>query len=173
MVWNGAASAQGDHPGKACVILALVTLSAGLEKLKFTRRPSIRPSSIRLWHQLSLNLLHWFLSKFSCYCPGPYGQRFLNFWNTNVFFLFFTKFFVFVNVGPYGSKNFKTLLLLQITFASFQTFSDFFLNGLQKRAVLYFWNFVFTIFRHFFSFSSTWDSIGTKTSKHYCSLKSL
>ncbi len=28
-------------------------------------------------------------------------------------------------MGPYGSQNFKTLLLLQITFESFQTFSAF------------------------------------------------
>ncbi len=28
-------------------------------------------------------------------------------------------------MGPYGSKNFKTLPLPQITFESFQTFSDF------------------------------------------------
>ena len=30
-------------------------------------------------------------------------------------------FFVFVNIGPFGSKNFKTLLLPQITFDFFQT----------------------------------------------------
>ncbi len=33
--------------------------------------------------------------------------------------------FVFVNMGSYGSQNFKTLLLPQITFESFQTFSEF------------------------------------------------
>ena len=33
--------------------------------------------------------------------------------------------FVLLNMEPYESQNFKTLLLLQITFASFQTFSEF------------------------------------------------
>ncbi len=33
-------------------------------------------------------------------------------------------FFVFVNMGPYGSQNFKTLLLTQISFESFQIFSE-------------------------------------------------
>ncbi len=34
-------------------------------------------------------------------------------------------FFVFLNMGPYGSQNFKTLLLPQISFESSQTFSEF------------------------------------------------
>ncbi len=40
-------------------------------------------------------------------------------------FWFFRILFVFVNMGPYGSQNFKMLLLPQITFESFQTFSEF------------------------------------------------
>ena len=43
----------------------------------------------------------------------------LSFWFFTIFF------FVFINVGPYGSQNFRTLLLPQITFESFQTFSEF------------------------------------------------
>ncbi len=31
----------------------------------------------------------------------------------------------FINMGPYGSENFKTLLLLQIAAESFQTFPEF------------------------------------------------
>ncbi len=38
---------------------------------------------------------------------------------------FLRIFFVFINMGPYGSKNFKTLLLLQIAAESFQTFPEF------------------------------------------------
>ncbi len=34
-------------------------------------------------------------------------------------------FFIFVNMEPNGSKNFKTLLLLQITAKSFQTCPEF------------------------------------------------
>ncbi len=33
--------------------------------------------------------------------------------------------FIFVNMGPYGSKSFKTLLFPQITFEFFQTSPDF------------------------------------------------
>ncbi len=35
-------------------------------------------------------------------------------------------------MGPYGRDNFKTLLLLQITAESFQTFPDFFPNAPHK-----------------------------------------
>ncbi len=44
--------------------------------------------------------------------PGPYAQT---------LFLFF---FFFVNMGPYGSENFNTLLLLQIVAKSVQTFPE-------------------------------------------------
>ncbi len=35
-------------------------------------------------------------------------------------------------MGPYGGKNFQTLLLLQIAAESFQTFPEFLHNGLHK-----------------------------------------
>ncbi len=35
------------------------------------------------------------------------------------------NFFVFLNMGPYGSENFKTRLPLQIAAESFQTFPEF------------------------------------------------
>ncbi len=50
---------------------------------------------------------------------------FLNFWKKRCFFDFLRIFFVFVNMGPYGSKNLKTLLFLQIVAESFQTFPEF------------------------------------------------
>ncbi len=141
-------------------------------------------SVVRLWHRLSLKLLHGFLSNFSCgfpwaifpevfssarlcqqsswnqnsssvrpssvcainylwtYCmdffqilvvasPGQYAQTFFKI--IIIFFIrifkriiFFIRiFFIFVNMGPYGSQNFKTLLLPQITFESFQPFPEF------------------------------------------------
>ena len=46
--------------------------------------------------------------------PGPY-----------FFFIFIRIFVVFINMGPYGSENFKPLLLLQIAAESFQTFPEF------------------------------------------------
>ncbi len=51
---------------------------------------------------------------------------------------------------PYGSENFKTLLLLQITVKSFQTIPEFFPNGPHKNAILDFWNLEFPIFNDFF-----------------------
>ncbi len=37
-------------------------------------------------------------------------------------------------MGPCGSENFKTLLLLQIAAESFQTFPEFLPNGYHKTA---------------------------------------
>ncbi len=89
-------------------------------------RPSVRPSSVvRLWHRLSLKLLHGLLSNFSCGFPWDIimSRLFCHFWK-KFFFEFLGIFFVFVNMGPYGSQNFKTLLLPQITLESFQTVSE-------------------------------------------------
>ncbi len=44
---------------------------------------------------------------------GPYAQRKMK---KKSFFDFFMNIFIFVNMGPYWSPNFKTLLLPQITF---------------------------------------------------------
>ena len=72
-------------------------------------RPStVHPSVL----QLSLNLMHRFLSKFGCFRPGTYAMT--EFWFFFSFLFFFggggrfTTFFVFVNMGPYVSKDFKT-----------------------------------------------------------------
>ncbi len=43
-----------------------------------------------------------------------------------------TNFIRFVNMGPYGSENFKTLLLLQITTQSFLTSPEFPPSGRHK-----------------------------------------
>ncbi len=81
------------------------------------------PSSVS---QLSQNILSRFLSHF--HCGFPWAIR------PDVFWIFEKKknfqnfqnfFFVYLNMGPYLSHNFKTLLLTQITFESFQTSSEF------------------------------------------------
>ncbi len=103
------------------------------------RPSSVRPSSVvRLWHRLSLKFLHGLLSNFSCgflwtICP----DFFFFFIFEKNFFDFLGFFFVFVNMGPYESQNFKTLLLLQISFESFQIFLlKFLLSGPHKSTVL-------------------------------------
>ncbi len=84
--------------------LALLAYVSRAHEIKI--RPSVRrPSVARLWHRLSLNLSHGFLSYFISY--------------TRTFFLILNKkktlsdfiqiFFFFVNMGFYGSQNFKTL----------------------------------------------------------------
>ena len=97
---------------------------------------------------------------------------------TTCYFFFFLIFwricFVFVNMGPYGSQNFKTPLLPQITFEYFRTFSDFFYQWSSQKYCFEFLKFrVFDFSGFFFSFSLTWDSMGAKTSKRYSSHKSL
>ena len=101
---------------------------------------------VRLWHRLSLNLLHGFLSNFSCCFPyAIYARTFFEFWkkwklflnflpngsHTTTFGLFeilkidiLTIFFVLVNMGSYGSENFKMLLLLQIAASIGRSFAN-------------------------------------------------
>ncbi len=75
-------------------------------------------------------------------------------------------------MGHYGSQNFKTLLLRQITFESFQTFSEISSQWSSQKycfGFLKFW--VFDFPGIFFAF--TWDPMGAETPKDYSSLKSL
>ncbi len=96
--------------------------------------------------------------------PGPYAQTFFFIFRKKKF-NFLQIFFVFVNMGPYGSENFKTLLLLKSLLNPFIFFSEF--------SVLDFWNFEFLIFQKFCLFLLTWDPMGAHTSKRYSFLKSL
>ena len=50
----------------------------------------------------------------------------------------FNDFFSFVNMGPNGGENFKTLVLLQITAESFETSSEF---SSQWSSQNYVWDF--------------------------------
>ncbi len=43
-------------------------------------------------------------------------------------------------MGPYGSENFKTLLLLQIAAESFQTFPEFSSQWSSQNYIWDFWN---------------------------------
>ncbi len=57
----------------------------------------------------------------------------LDFWKKSFSDYFMTYFFFFfVNIGPYESKRFKTLLLLQITTKIFKPFLNFLPNGPHK-----------------------------------------
>ncbi len=90
-------------------------------------RPSVRPSSVvrPSVSQLSLNLMHGFLSNFSSGFPWAICPDVFIIFEKKTFSDFLRIFFVFVNMGPYGSQNFKTLLLLQIAAESFHTLPEF------------------------------------------------
>ncbi len=149
-------------------------MSAELMKSKFVRRPSSTRPSVRLWHQLSLTLLHGFLSNFSCgfpcsICPGGF---FFFFCFVFFFFIFenrmtsgfFTTIFLFRQHGSLWERKFQDATPPSpFSAISSQLFS-------QKCCFefLKFWVFIFQIV---FSFSLTSNAMGAKTSKRYSSLK--
>ncbi len=100
--------------------LALLDYVSRAHEIEIRPSSIVRPS-VCLWHRLSLKLLHGFLQILVVASPGHMPRRFFHFWQK--FILTFYE-FVFVNMWLYGSQNFKTLLLPQITFESFQTFSE-------------------------------------------------
>ncbi len=124
-----------------------LTVSAQLMKSKFARRPS----SVRLWYRLSLKLLHGFLSNCTCGFPWAIPPD--------------------INMGPYGSKHFKTLLL-QIAATCFQTSPEFSSQWSSRNCLCDFWNLKIEILTIFFSFSLTWAPLGAKISKRYSCYKS-
>ncbi len=68
----------------------------------------------------------------------PYRQIIFSVFQNFEFLNFNDFFFVFVNMGPYGRENFKTLLLLQIAAESFQTLPEF---SSQWSSQNYVWDF--------------------------------
>ncbi len=114
-------------------------MSAELMKSNFVRRLSsvvCRPSSVVRPSVCGIDYLWsycmYFFQILVVASPGPYAQTFFTFLkkkNKQTFSDFLRIFFVFVNMGPYGSKTFKTLLLPQITFESFKVFSSAWLSA--------------------------------------------
>ncbi len=95
-------------------------MSAELMKSKFVRRPSVHSSVASIISEATA----WIAFKFQLWLPlGHMPRHFFHFWKKK-FLDFLGILFVFVNMGPYGRQNFKTLLLPQISFESFQTFSE-------------------------------------------------
>ncbi len=86
--------------------------------------------------------------------------RFWNFWQ----FFFLRIFFAFVNMAPYGSKNFKTLLL-QITFESFQNLFWIFFSVVHTRVLFWIFENLSLRFLTIFFLSVNTGPYGSKTSK--------
>ncbi len=84
---------------------------------QFVCRPSVVCPSVAIISQLT--------DFFQILVVASSGLYAGTFFETIFFFDFLRIFFVFVNMGPYGSENFKTLLLLQIAAESSQTFPEF------------------------------------------------
>ncbi len=89
--------------------------------------------------------------------PEPYAQTvvFFQSWKFFFFYFFYEYFFVSVNIGPYGSENFKKYS----SYTSQPKVLKLVLNPPQWASQNYawdFWNFEFSIFNDFFfeSFNS-------------------
>ncbi len=79
----------------------------------------IRPSSVRpSVSSIISEVIAWISLKLRLWLHLGHMPR-------NFFMIFLRIFFVFVNMGPYGSQNVQTLLLPQIAFESFQPFPEF------------------------------------------------
>ncbi len=108
----------------------------------------VHRSSVHLWHRLSLNLLHaWMSFKFLFVAsPGSYAKT---------FFWVFEKKIWDTNMGHGESQNFKntTRSSLKSLLNLFKLFLNFVLSGSYKSAVWNFWNFEFLIFNEFFNFA--------------------
>ncbi len=108
-----------------------LTLSEEVMVWGFVRHPSVS--------QLSQNLFGGFLSNLSCYLPcAIYAQTFFDLKKNNAFSIFSRFFFFFVNMGAYGSKNYKTLLVPQLLLNCFKLLLNFLLGGPNKHTVLNF-----------------------------------
>ncbi len=109
--------------GDFCLLAHSVIFFALVDYVSRIRPPSV--ASI-----ISEPIAWIFFSNFSCCFPGPYARACFEFLKKelkNVLFFFFVFLricFVFVNMGPYGSKNFKRLLL-QLTAKIFHFCPEF------------------------------------------------
>ncbi len=110
-----------------------LTMSVKLTKSKFIRRPSARCPSI-----CDLDFLWTYgMDCFSCWLPRAVLSDCFLIFEKKCFFHFFTNFSsVFVNMAPYGSENFITLILLQIAGEIFQTSSEFSSQQCSQKYVL-------------------------------------
>ncbi len=132
------------------IVLVCLTMSKELMKSKFVRRPSGCGIDYLRTCRMDFCQILFFA------CPGPYFRTVFLF--VSLFFLMFVKkkafsdcLRYFVNMGPYGSKDVKTLLLPQITFES----SEFSSQMPARNYCFEFWNFEFLILTIFLIYHGT------------------
>ncbi len=119
-------SSRAPSPWASCFSSAWLCQQRSWNWNSSVVRPSVHRQSVA-------SIIVWIYFEFSAsYCMDlfrilvvaslrPYPRTVLNFWKKKRFFFYFFLpiFFISVNMGPHGSKKFKTLLLLQITAKSF------------------------------------------------------
>ncbi len=129
--------------------------------------PSILPSIKRVFSETIKRINANFYRKVAVH---PISRPFSPFFKI-LEFEFNELFFIFVNMEPYGSENFKMILLLQLQFFYNQAFSTYSLWQSSQNlliGILKFY-FKFEFEKKRLKFSLTWDPMGVKISKRYFS----
>ena len=99
---------------KSTAFLALLDYVSRVHEIE------IRTSCVRLWHRLSLKLLHGFLSNFSCGFPWAICPDFFFLFIFDLFFNFFKEYFSFsLTWNPMGAKTSKRYSSLKSLLHSF------------------------------------------------------
>ncbi len=132
-------------------------------------RPSVRRPSV---NSSFSETAAWIQTKFYGQLPIHHISRpfffvfcFFKIFNFQIFafLIFYDFFFVFINMGLYGRKNFKRHLLWKCTTDLLPKFMRTARKGLYQSCIKELWNFKFWIFGNFFcSFLGclTWESMG-------------
>ena len=119
-------------------------------------KTSIRYSSL-------ISLLNFSLTSPEFSSPWP-SQKYCFGFLEVLSWRFFTILFTFINMGPYGSKNFKTLLLPQINF------SWIFISVVLTNLFLYFF-FIFLIFDFFRLYNFSQIFVGEISLSPWCHIR--
>ncbi len=140
----------GQYMYKAAAFLALLDYVSRAHEIEIRPssvvRPSPvvrRPSSVRLWHRLSLKLLHGFLSNFGCGFPWAICP--------DVFWFFYAYFSFSLTWDPMGAKISKRYSSYKLQPKVFKLFLNFLPNHPHKTILGIFGNFKLPIFKDFFS----------------------
>ena len=121
-------------------------MSSELTESNFVRRPSVA--------SIISEPIGWISFKFWFLLPRAICPEVFYFWKKKRFKIFGNFWFL-----DYVSKNFKKLLLHQITLESFfNLFLKFLLSCPHKSTAFDFWNFEFLIFNDFSKFSVVWGN---------------
>ena len=123
-------------------------------------RPSVRPS---VTEYISETTEDFFMKFYTWYLYHHISRPFF-FFSKYLISDFLWRFYVFVNMGPYGEKIFKEHLLRNHQSDSLPKNHGWSWGGSLPKLLKEFWNFEFCTFDKFFSFLLTQDHMGEKVS---------